>query len=108
MSSMARKRAAACQCAGGRASLAEEQSYSFSGSGSASSRSVWSSVSQFPAEMYNQLTSHISWTLLLLKFLFDSSIGLHSRTERVDRNGVVTDAPAAPGLDYLERAAECR
>jgi sphingolipid delta-4 desaturase len=50
-------------------------------------------------EMYDQLTSHISWTLLLLKFLFDSSVGLHSRTERVDRNGVVTDAPAAPDLD---------
>jgi len=49
-------------------------------------------------EMYDQLTSHTSWTRLLLKFLFNSSIGLQSRTERVDRNGVLPDAPAAPDL----------
>jgi len=59
-------------------------------------------------EMYDRLTSHGSWTLVLLKFLFDSSVGLHSRTERVDRNGVAMDAPVIPDLDYLERAAQRR
>jgi len=41
-----------------------------------------------------------------MKFVFDPSVGLHSRTERLERNGVATDAPASPDLECPQIVTE--
>jgi sphingolipid delta-4 desaturase len=38
-------------------------------------------------EVYDSLTSHSSWTLLLLRFLLDTHLSLWSRTVRTERGG---------------------
>jgi sphingolipid delta-4 desaturase len=44
-------------------------------------------------EHYEGLHAHRSWTRLLLRFLFDPSISLHSRVIRTNRGGVREEAP---------------
>jgi sphingolipid delta-4 desaturase len=39
-------------------------------------------------ESYDSLVSHASYTRLVLRFLFDKELGLHSRVERRDRAGL--------------------
>ncbi|HMC62411.1 MAG TPA: fatty acid desaturase [Candidatus Solibacter sp.] len=55
-------------------------------------------------EMYDSLVFHTSWTKVLLKFVFDPSISLFSRTERKERNSVPLEAPVRPDIDFVEAA----
>lgn len=54
---------------------------------------------------YDSLASHRSWTRLLLRFLFDPSLNLHSRVVRGERNGVGLDEDAAPDIQKSAAAA---
>ncbi len=51
-------------------------------------------------EYYKQLTSHTSWTRLLLKFVFDPSLSLYSRMVRDSRDG-----SPEPAREPVEAAA---
>ncbi len=45
-------------------------------------------IKQLAPEYYENLCYHTSWTKLVLQFLFDPTIGLHSRVQRFDRSGL--------------------
>ena len=45
-------------------------------------------VRSIAAEHYDNLVSHRSWGRLVLRFLFDPNLGLHSRVERRNRAGL--------------------
>lgn len=59
-------------------------------------------------EMYDSLVFHTSWSRLLLKFVFDPSISLFSRTERMERNTVALDAAVRPDIDFVEAVSTVR
>jgi sphingolipid delta-4 desaturase len=44
-------------------------------------------------EVYGALLAHRSWTALLLRFIFDRSLSLYSRTVRTERGGARAAAP---------------
>jgi sphingolipid delta-4 desaturase len=46
-------------------------------------------------EVYEELKHHMSWTRLLLRFLFDPHITLYSRIVRTNRGGAEREAPIA-------------
>lgn len=48
-------------------------------------------IKRMAPEYYDTLYSHQSWSKLVLRFLFDPSIGLHSRIQRSDRFGTPVD-----------------
>ncbi len=58
-------------------------------------------VKQTAPEAYEELTSHTSWTRLLLRFLFDRNLTLFSRTVRDERGGRVLADTATPDLELL-------
>ncbi len=55
-------------------------------------------------EFYATLRSHRSWTLLVLKFIFDPTMTLASRLTRQDRGGVGLDDPSSPDQDIAAAA----
>lgn len=57
-------------------------------------------------EYYDTLISHKSWTLLLIRFLFDKKITLFSRIVRKDRAKVPLHDGSTPDLDMTRVAVE--
>jgi len=56
------------------------------------------------SEFYDPLISHKSWTLLLIRFLFDKNITLYSRVVRKDRAKVSLDDNSTPDRDLTKVA----
>jgi sphingolipid 4-desaturase/C4-monooxygenase len=56
-------------------------------------------------ELYDSLQSHTSWTRLLLRFIFDPSITLFSRSTRLERGGIALDAELKPELESTKTSA---
>lgn len=52
-------------------------------------------------EMYNSLVYHVSWTRLLIRFIFDPRIDLFSRTIRLERGNVALDAEVKPDIEFI-------
>ena len=59
-------------------------------------------IKEMAPEYYDNLYAHKSWSGLVLRFLFDPSVGLHSRVQRTDRSG--TPAVDVPSLIEAEAA----
>jgi sphingolipid delta-4 desaturase len=57
-------------------------------------------------EMYDTLIYHTSWTRLLLKFIFDPSISLFSRSVRTERGRVDLNAEVKPDIDFIEASGQ--
>lgn len=55
-------------------------------------------------ESYEGLKAHWSWGRLLVRFIFDPGLSLHSRMVRDDRAGRRLDDPATPDLDSVATA----
>jgi sphingolipid 4-desaturase/C4-monooxygenase len=55
-------------------------------------------------EFYTPLRSHRSWTLLVLKFIFDPTMTVASRLSREDRGSVALDDPSSPDRDIVAAA----
>ena len=53
------------------------------------------------AGMYNSLVYHVSWTRLLIRFIFDPRIDLFSRTVRLERGNVALDAEVKPDIEFI-------
>jgi sphingolipid delta-4 desaturase len=49
-------------------------------------------IKRIAPEYYDDLYAHRSWGKLVLRFLFDPSVGLHSRVVRTDRSGGLHDS----------------
>jgi sphingolipid 4-desaturase/C4-monooxygenase len=54
-------------------------------------------------EFYDTLSSHTSWSRLLIRFLFDRELSLFSRMVRTERNRVPLTDEARPDIELLER-----
>lgn len=66
----------------------------------------WSALPRVKAtapEWYEGLKAHWSWGRLLVRFIFDPGLSLHSRMLRDDRGGRLLDDAATPDLEALAR-----
>jgi len=69
---------------------------------------AWNRLPQIHAaapEVYRSLSSHLSWTKLLMRFLFDREISLYSRIIRRERNNRQLDDAVKPDVELLEAAS---
>ncbi|HUL50415.1 MAG TPA: fatty acid desaturase [Gemmatimonadales bacterium] len=57
-------------------------------------------------EVYDRLAYHTSWTMLLLRFLFDSKLSLFDRMIRENRNRVTLDDQVTPDADLIAAARQ--
>lgn len=53
-------------------------------------------------EVYDELSSHQSWTALLIRFLFDKKLSLWSRVTREERGKVRFENDVTPDVDLIE------
>lgn len=65
-------------------------------------------IKRLAPESYETLSSHRSWTWLLLRFLFDSRVSLWSRTVRTERGGARPVAPEPEASSPTSRLVETR
>jgi sphingolipid delta-4 desaturase len=64
----------------------------------------WNKLTQLKAtapDYYDNLISHKSWTLLLLKFIFDPKMSMYSRVVRKDRGKVKFEDESRPDQDLI-------